>query len=208
MLIHPFNEKDRGRLETFSGTRLLKDSLGVVGARIQDPDDQDRCWHAQAVYAPVPERRLGGVRTKFTDQYGFTTFCNQRDLEVLLKLGTPGRYCPWGTGEYTEPGERGWYGFCLDDEDLLDDLYDREAVLRQSSPSPVLPRGSSITRRLYYGGSLLKSTHRDAPNYAEEWDLLWDMDPETGECPDTRLATLARRWSRVARDRVRWCQDY
>jgi len=206
VLVHPYNERDRHRLETFVGTRLLKDGLGLVGVVVRDPDDSERLWRVQSVYAPVPRQGLGGVRTKLVDQYDFVTFCNQRDLEVLLELGTPGRYCPWMGSEYVEPGDPEWYGFCVDGEDLLDDLYDRETLLRQTSTTPMLPRGSSITRRVYYGDDRVKSTRKEASNYEEEWDLLWDMDPDTGICPDTRLETLSRRWSRTTKDKVRWAE--
>lgn len=207
MLVHPYNERDKARLETFGGTRLLKDSLGLVGVVVRDPDDSERIWRVQSVYAPIPRRGIGGVRTKLVDQYDFVTFCNQRDIEVLLELGTPGRYCPWMGSEYLEPGDKGWYGFCADEEDLLDDLYDRETLLRQTSSLPLLPQGSSIKRRVYAGGDL-KSTNRNASNYEEEWDLLWDMDPETGVCPDTKLETLNRRWSRTTRTRIQWTEAY
>jgi hypothetical protein len=212
VLVHPYHERDKHRLETFVGTRLLKDNLGLVGVEVRDPSDSERIWKVQAVYAPLPRRGLGGVRTKLVDQYDFTTFCNQRDLEVLLELGTPGRYCPWQGGEYVEPGERGWYGLCADDEDLLDDLFDREMLLRQASPLPMLEKGSTITRRVYFGGDqtskgwLNPSTGKTASNFSEEWDLLWDMDPETGMFPDTRFQTVRRRWSRTVREKVRWAE--
>jgi hypothetical protein len=196
VLVHPYNERDKPRLETFVGTRLLRDDLGLSGVVVRDPDESERLWRVQSVYAPLPRQGLGGVRTKLVDQYGFITFCNQRDLEVLLGLGTPGRNCPWIGKEYVEPGDREWFGFCADEEDLLDDLYDRETLLRQTCALPILPRNSSIKRRIYTSG---RGGHLE-----EEWDMLWDMDPETGICPDTRLETLERRWTRVARSKVRW----
>lgn len=214
MLVHPYNERDKHRLETFVGTRLLKDDLGLVGVTVRDPSDSERTWRVQSVYASVPRQGLGGIRTRFVDQYDFVTFCNQRDLEVLLGLGTPGRYCPWTGKEYVGPGDPEWFGFCVDDNDLLDDLYDRETLLRQVSPLPMLERGSTIKRRIYSGGDqtskgwIWPSTSKTASNYEEEWDLLWDMDPETGTCPDTRISTLSRRWSRTTRNRVRWTEAY
>lgn len=208
MLVHPYNERDKARLETFVGTRLLRDGLGLVGVMVRDPDDSERLWKIQSVYAPIPRQGVGGVRTKLVDQYDFVTFCNQRDLEVLLELGTPGRFCPWLGSEYVEPGDSAWFGLCADTEDLLDDLHDRESLLRQTSPLPLLPRGSRLTRRVFYGSGRLTSTHPAAPNYEEEWDLLWDMDPETGMCPDTRLETVSRRWSRTTKDKVRWAAAY
>lgn len=196
MLVHPYNERDKPKLETFVGTRLLRDDLGLAGVTVKDPDDSERIWRIQSVYAPLPRRHgVGGVRTKLVDQYDFITFCNQRDLEVLLELGTPGRYCPWTGGEYVEPGDREWFGFCVDEEDLLDDLYDRETLLRQTCPLPILPRHLEISRLVHSGGR--------SGNVEELWTLLWDMDPETGLCPDSRLETLGRRWTRISRDKIR-----
>lgn len=204
MLVNPYGERDRHRLETFVGTRLLKDNLGLVGVVVRDPSDSERVWRVESIYAPLPRRGLGGVRTKLVDQYDFITFINQRDLEVLLDIGKPGRHCPWWGGDYPEPGEGEWLGFCADAQDLLDDLYDRETMLRIKSPLPMLVSPSSIKRRVFCGSGLLSSTHRNADNFEEEWDLLWDMDPDTGLCPDTRFETLLRRWSRTTKERVRW----
>jgi hypothetical protein len=197
VLVHPYHERDRTKLRTYIGTRLLIDDFGLVGASLKDPNEPSRIWKIQAVYAPIPKRSLGGVRTKLIDQYSFITFCNQRDLEVLVGFGTPGRYCQWADQDYAEPGDRNWFGFCADEEDLLDDLHDRETLLRQNYPTGILPRDSIITRRVFTG-----------TNFEEEWDLLWDMDPDTGQCPDTRLQTLSRRWARISRDKVRWPPVY
>lgn len=196
MLVNPYNERDRHLLEVYAGTRVLRSNLGIIGFQVTDPDNAERLWTIQSVYAPLP-RGLGGVRTKLVDQYGFITFCNQRDLEVLLEVGTPGRYCMWSGQEYVEPGEREWYGFCADEEDLRDDLFDREVLLRQESSTGILERGIELTRRVY-----------NTANTEEMWCLTWDMDPETGICPDTRLETIGRRWARFSRDKVRWPPAY
>src|ERR1700689_4821822 len=132
MLLPPFIDKHL--LEVFNGTRLLRNDFGLIGESIEDPFTPQRIWTIQGIYAPVPGRALGGVRAKLTDQHEFVTFCNQRDLEVLLGLGTPGRWCRWLGDEYIEPGDRAWCGFCTDAEDLRDDLYERELMLRHNHP--------------------------------------------------------------------------
>lgn len=192
MLLHPFIDKHL--LESFGGTRLLRNDFGLIGEPIEDPFIPQRIWTIQGVYAPVPGRALGGVRAKLTDQYEFVTFCNQRDLEVLLGLGTPGRWCRWLGEEYVEPGERTWCGFCADAEDLRDDLYERELMLRHNIPG-VLPAGLNVERRVH------TSFRTD---YKELYLLLWDTDPETGMSPDPRVETISRRWSRVEREKLEW----
>lgn len=173
----------------------MRNDLGVMGTKIVDPYDDERVWTVQCLYAPVSGRALGGVRAKLLDNKGFTSFCNQRDLEVLLELGTPGRYCRWAGQEYVEPGDREWYGLCADTEDLLDDLYEREMLLREAEGTGFLPPRSEIIRLIHAGDK----------NDAEELlILLWDMDPETGMCPDVRLSTIERRWTRVQREKVVW----
>ena len=150
-------------------------------------------WTLQGFYAPC-RRGLGGLRAKFLDQKNFTTFLNQRDLEVLIGLVEPGSYCTWSGAAYLEPGEDGWYGFLMDEDDLVDDLHTREMFLRAQSPSGILMAGD-ITRRLHL---------EDGVDIEELQVLLWDTDPETGMTPDGRFETIERRWSRVERTRLLW----
>src|SRR6266545_5154734 len=106
MIINPNLAESRSMLRTIPGTRMLRDGT-LVGLRFTDPFQQNRIWTIQGLYAPVAGRVLGGIRAKLVDQKSFTSFCNQRDLEVLLKLGRPGNYCEWLGTDYVEPGERG-----------------------------------------------------------------------------------------------------
>lgn len=193
MLVNPY--LDKHLTTTYAGTRLLQATFDLVGAQIRDPHRFERVWTLKAFYAPVSRRALGGVRAKLTDQKGFTTFCNQRDFEVLIGLAEPGTQCHWAKQTYSEPGDRDWYGFLMDEDDLDDDLHDREMLLRAESPTGILSGGVEIVRRL----------HLDTRFDVEELDgLLWDFDPETGLTPDLRLETVDRRWKRVERTRVEW----
>ena len=191
MLINP----SRDRPSTIPGTRILETTMGIVGIRIPDPHNAVRVWEIQGLYAPIDSRMLGGVRAKLVDQRNFITFCNQRDLEVLLGLGAPGNYCPWLDEDYRGPNEIDWYGFCCDEDDLLDDLFEREMFLRASTPGGVLSPSFDIERRVHLS---------ETSDCEELFVLLGDMDPETGLFPDTRFETLERRWIRSERRRVRW----
>lgn len=184
------------RLPVIPGTRLLEDPLGLAGVGVQDPLEPNRQWTIQWMLAPVPGRFLTGVRAKLVDEKSFVTFCNQRDLEVLLGYGTPGKLCKWTGQDYPAPGGDEWFGFCCDEEDLRDDLFERECWLRQQlKDHPYLPTGLEITRRL----------HIDDRRDVEQLDtLLWDMDPETRNYPDPRLETVSRRWARVERNPLVW----
>jgi hypothetical protein len=191
ILCHPFRQKDL--LHTYPETRLLHCDFGIVGVQIQDMLLPSRVWTIQGCYAPIPKRALGGIRTKVVDNKGFISFVNQRDLEVLLGFAQPGDYCPWTQEEYPDYDDREWYGICADDDDLLDDLLDRELILR--GDSGFLPAGIEIKRHVHLGDK----------NDAEELHfLLWDGDPASGISPDPRLRTVDRRWSRVERTRIRW----
>jgi hypothetical protein len=192
MLLNPYQTL----LEVLPGSRMLRDAsaLGLVGVCIDDPKRAGRAWQITNLYAPIERRHLGGIRAKLLDQKGFVTFCNQRDLELLLGLAKPGQLCIWTDQDYPELDSQEFYGLCADEEDLQDDLFERELVLRGEQPG-VLPYGLELTRRI----------HTSSGIDAEELNtMLWDCDPDTGWGPDVRLETVHNRWASVERTKVRW----
>lgn len=195
MLLNPC----KTRLSTIPGTRILEDNFGLAGFTYVDPASPERVWVLEYLLAPVPGRALGGIRARLTDDKGFVTFCNQRDLEVMIGVASPGDHCFWAGNPYPGPGDEDWYGLCADRQDLLDDLYDRELRLREQYPG-ILPNHLEISRRVH-GNDVLD---------AEELHvLLWDGDPISGYGPDTRLETIERRWARAERTTVKWAwADY
>jgi len=190
VLINP----NKVRLPTIPGTRILEEDFGLPGFQCLDALQPSRVWTLQYLCAPILRRRVGGVRAKFTDNKGYVTFCNQRDLEVLIGLAKPGSKCHWADTEYVSMGEPDWFGLCTDDEDLDDDLLDRELRLREYYPE-VLPEGLQIIRRIHDGGSA---------DTEELLILLADMDRYTGYYPDPRLETIHNRWVRVERTKLLW----
>lgn len=191
MLINVYQQ----RPAVIPGTRLLQETLGVVGASVLDPRNTTRQWEVQGLYMPISGRALGGIRVKLMDQKGFITFCNQRDFEVLAGMAAPGDPIRWREDEYVGPEDRDWFGLCCDEEDLLDDLYERELFLRAELPGGLLVPGMETERRV----------HTSAGNDCEElYIVTQDYDPETGLFPDSRFETLERRWIRSERRRVRW----
>lgn len=192
MIVNPFSRPDL--MATFPGTRILQVDFGIVGLSIADPFESQRFWKIHGFYAPSG-RAIDGIRTKLVDQKDFVTFINQMDLEVLLGLGRPGAVCRWSGKKYAEPGDHDFYGMFVDDDDLVDDLYDRELLLRGQTPGGVLNGSFELTRRV----------HKEEKVDVEElFTLLWDGDPETGLCPDIRFETVERRWSRVECVRAPW----
>lgn len=189
MLINPC----KTQLPTIPGTRILEDTLGIVGFQYTDPKNPNRVWTLQHLLAPVRKRALGGIRAKFLDHKDFSAYCNQRDLEVLLGIAKPEEYCHWLNDEYKGPKDREWYGLCMDDNDLQDDLYERELRIREHNPG-VLPQHIEITRRFHDGGT----------DVEELLILLWDVDTVTGISPDTQLTTVTHRWARVEKVKVQW----
>lgn len=185
----------RQRPAVLPGTRLLASTLGLIGHVLLDPLEPARAWVVQGFYEPLPGRALGGLRVRLTDTQQFVTFCNQRDFEVLLGVAVPGQNCPWAQDTYVAPGERAWCGLCCDDDDLVDDLHERELLLRASAPGPSLAHVQELERRV----------HLDAGRDIEETLVfLGDRDPHTGLGPDPRFATVTRRWASAERRRVRW----
>ena len=190
MLINPYGER---KLPTYPGTRLVSVELGITGARVQDPWRSSRSWTVRGIYAPSTKRALGGLRIKLEDNKQFTTFCNQRDFEVLIGLGKPGDLCIWADEEYVGPKDDKWFGLCTDEADLLDDLYDREMMLRAQIPG-VLPANLEILRRIHVSRGL---------DFFDFHILICDADRD-GYGPDPRIETIEDRWSAVERTRQRW----
>ncbi len=191
MLLNPYTAEGRELLVTIADSNVLQETLGVVGATISDPQNRFREWTVHSLYAPIRGRAVGGIRAKLYDQKGFITFCNQRDLEVLLDVVSPGAYCPWLDEEYVEPGDANWLGLCADEDDLIDDLFDREREARDAygcweAPLPDI----SYVRRVHGG------FHDD---FEETIVLLWDIARETQVGPDTRFETVINRWRSVER---------
>lgn len=190
MLVNPYSA-GQNDLAAIPGTNILTDSLGVTGVTFIDPTYPEREWTVQGLYLPVAGRSLGGIRARVLDQKGFVSFCNQRDLEVLIENETPGSYCKWLGEEYLEPGGPGWCGLCVDTEDLVDDLFERELELRAQYPEGAqLPNGLTIERRVHDG------KYND---YIETLVLLWDYNTENNFGPDTLLETVQQRWRSVER---------
>ncbi len=192
MIVNPYSPEGQVLLAPIVGTHIVEDSLGIVGFSFREPTNTMREWTIRALYTPVRGRSLGGFRAKLEDQKGFITFCNQRDLEVLIGDAAPGDYCAWLDTEYVAPGERGWYGPCVDELDLLDDLFDRELEARAQLPRPdmALQPGLSFERRIHDGA------HND---FIETMMLRFDVDPETWLGPDPRMATIEHRWLSIER---------
>lgn len=191
MLINPHLPESREILAPIPGTRIVQQTLGLEGMTLRDPAIPNRIWTIHSLYSPISNRALGGIRTKLVDNKGFITFINQRDLEVLIEEAKPGEFCPWLGEEYEKPGGAGWHGFCVDDEDLNDDLFDREISIRSSMQEGLsLPSGLEMTRRVHDG--------RDN-DFEEMLMLMWDADPDAGISPDTRLETVRKRWRTIER---------
>jgi len=189
MLLNPYREQ----LQVVAGTRILETDLGLAGFTFVDPVNPQRIWVLQHLLAPVKRRHIDGIRAKFEDAKGFIAFCNQRDLELLLGLAQPGDYCPWLDEYYPSPIDREFFGLCADDEDLKDDLFERELRLREQYPG-ILPQFLEVSRRI----------HNGSVESEELFTLLGDVDFYTGISPDTKLETVENRWSRVERSPVKW----
>lgn len=185
----------RDRPNAYPGTRVLEQDYGVVGHALLDLKNMQRIWTLIRLYAPVEGRAVGGLRAKLVDAKGFITFCNQRDLEVMLGLGHPGEPCLWGKGRYVGSDDPDWFGFCCDDDDLLDDTLEHELAYRARVPGGVLVPPLEIQRRVHMD---------EAYDFEETLVFLSDVDPQTGYYPDTRFETLERRWARSERRRMKW----
>ena len=184
MIINPYQVT----LETIPGTRMLQESFGLMGVQLADPISPDRLWSIHSLYAPIPGRKLGGIRAKLTDEKGFVTFCNQRDLEVLLELARPGDWCGWAGHRYPEPGEREWFGLCMDEIDNADDLYERELGIIAEYGDISILASSEIARRIHL----------------EECTDSEDLWINSNRPVPMALNNVLDRWLRVLKDYVEW----
>lgn len=182
MLLNP----NTAQLRPLPGTRILEQPLGIEGTTLYDPKEPWRAWTLYCFFAPIATMALNGVRARLVDAQGFSTFCNQRDLEVLLGHGYPNQRCKWLGTRYVDPSDPDWYGLCMDEQDLLDDLHYRELQLRNGSPDPL--QQQELVRYVHYDESLDKE---------ERLLLTSDTHYVTGVSPDADFNTLERRWVSV-----------
>jgi hypothetical protein len=182
------------------GSRLLSTDMGIEGVRFTDPLDARRIWRVESLFMPVPGRAIGGIRAKVRDQKNFISFCNQRDLEVLLGDEKPGDLCVWLDDGYVDVSDDSWVGLVCDEEDLRDDLFDLESQLRNQL----------VNEYAYYGAISIEQQLERRVHLGHHYDvedlfvLLGDVDFDTGESPDTSFDNIERRWMRAERRRVRW----
>lgn len=195
MIVNPYTHKEE--VIPFTGTRILQQDFGLVGTILRDPFNSYRYWRIESLYAPLKVRALGGIRAKLVDDKQFVAFLTQMDLEVLLGIARPGEKCKWSGKTYPAPGDSAFFGLCSDDDDLQDDLYDRELFLRAQSGGYALPQNAEIVRRVHLEENV---------DVEEYFLLIWDGDPATGTSPDTRISTLDKRWRRIERVRTPWEQ--
>lgn len=192
MIVNPHTQEGRSLIRPLGDTNLLEDTFGLVGTKITDLHNRFREWTVLSLYAPTLGRAVGGIRAKLVDQKGFVTFCNQRDLEVLLELASPGGWCQWLGCDYVEPSSDEWLGFCADEDDLIDDLFDRELEAR----ALYCPNGEPLPNVLNFVRRIHDGLHND---FEEEMLLISDMCRETGVSPDFRFETVINRWRSVER---------
>ena len=167
---------------------------------LKDPIDPSRLWTLQCFYMPVKTRSIQGVRAKLIDQKGFVTFCNQRDLELMLGYAKPGTWCGWLGASYPEFASKEFYGFHMDYEDCADDLHDREMQSREDIRTGVLQVQDGVFEVIRY-------LHLEARVDVEQHDqfyFMYDYHPGTGMTPDLDVQRIDQRWRRVVRSSVAW----
>ena len=176
-------------MPTIGNSRILRDDFGLIGHAVHDQRVDGGKWFIHGVYAPLGSHRPSGIRVKVVHPPSSTvTFIGQIYLEVALGLATPGSLCPWAGIPYPRPGTPTFYALVCDDDDLEDDLYDRELVLR-SDATEILREGTTITRRYQ---------HEPGSIYRETLILVRDRGG-SGEVPANQLDGVGTRWQRVER---------
>lgn len=184
MIVHP--SRDVHSLVTIPGTRVLREDFNLIGHRLNDARVDGGAWIITNVYAPLNGRRPKGIRAKLENpKTGTVTFIEQIYLEVALGLQRAGTYCAWAAMEYPSPGTPTFHAMVCDEDDLTDDLYDREVLLRDG-PEP-LELGTQMERHIQPEPGL---------ELTEVLVLVSDQRDD-GSSPDLRFTTVERRWRRV-----------
>lgn len=188
MIINPYAEK----LERLGTSRRLVQDFDLMGCTLYSSSDNGgaRAWFITGFYAPTHKP---GIRAKVMDEKGFISFITQPELEVMLNVpgARAGKKVPYANFEYPSIDE---CEFAVDDNDLQDDLYDREMQIRALYPGILIPQGFNMMRR-YTNQAVDKEEHLQ---------MGWDGDLSTGMYPDTRLSTVGDRWRRVQIERTYW----
>ena len=188
---------------TRPGTRQLESTLGIQDHRITDLYNNERQWRVGASYLPLG-RRLGGVRVRLTDQKGFITFCNQRDMEVLLGIGQPGTWCHWAGEDYVTPSDPKWVGLYCDEADVQDLLHENEYMLREHSEATTMNGRWLLPQHIWVPPVSTELRIHVEPGYDVEEVHALHTEYNTGYGPDERLETLHQRWARSERRRIQW----
>lgn len=182
MLFNP----SRDRLSTFGKTRLVTTDLGLIGHKLRCPR-VNRIFTITQLFAPVQRTSIGGLRARVVDVKGFSSFINQRDLEVLLGVGSPDLECAWLGKNYVDSSSSDWGGFALSPPyESEDDMLIREMEW--------IDAGNAFA----YGASLQRRVHQEeGKDVEEEWLFLSTKQLIAPE-------DVGKRWTRSDSQRVRW----
>jgi hypothetical protein len=194
MIVNPAQTK----LQTIGSTRFLTETFGLLGTRVVDPENNRRIWTVSNTLAPVPGLAISGVRLRLVDDKGFSTFCNQRDFELISGMAKPGDLCPWTGQEYPETNSSHFFGLCMDKVDWEDDTTCLEFTLRElmqeSGYGPTIPYGYQLNRRL----------HVSPKTDVEEVTMMLDDIDEFGNTPAVSHLSISERWVNTGRMTVTW----
>lgn len=142
MIVNP-----NGSLPRFRGSRILRQEFNLIGQKIYDRDSDP--WVIQGVYAPLTARKPSGIRVKaklLGAKTDIISFVDQYYLEPLIDAirCAEGRLCDWAGRRYLATDDPAFHAFVTDEDDLIDDLFDRELLIRASHP--IIPSGTSLCR--------------------------------------------------------------
>lgn len=216
MIIHPYRQKDLMEVDVASHRLLGFRSAAIsnpLGSSFYDREKAGRVWTVIDLYAPLYSRQCPGIRALVSDQKNFLSFIEQRDLEVLLGIGTPGEPCPWLYGtNYPGPDDADWFGLNIDDDEIEELLFANETMYRQDplyAPNGLLnsmalawhdgPFVPDVTFRLHGDGRDWESI------YTFNKDSVRDDGTNQGSfLPNHSLSNIFERWSRIQKEKIEW----
>lgn len=139
----------------YKNSNRLRNLTELIGLTLEDDSDNTlRPWTVVSVYAPITVN--GGYRCKLQDPYGFISFLEQEEFEVIMGWVRPGDK-DWRGRPYPDPEDSGWIGLDVDEYDLQDDLLDRVFDLCRHT-GRINTRRDTITRRIYKSRGNIEET--------------------------------------------------
>lgn len=184
---------------------MLSHLHDTINVKFEYPENTGRIWETRCIFNPIPQRMIAGYRWMCVDQFGFISYVEQRDFEMLLGIGKPGDKIPWNPRyKYVEYSDPEFCGLQLDDDDIDEIIYMYEEGLRQQSSNGLLNGFVQWNDGPQVADLFLQLMTSENANYMYHFSFLTDSMREIIE-PNSQIKQYVPNW-RVGNVRSRWAK--